>query len=182
MSKLFGPVVQQGYVVPDMQEGIRHWLARGVGPFYLIEDIRLPSEHYGEPQESHIQAAFAYSGDQQIELISPYEDCGKTSYGDYLKEHPEGGLQHLAVWTEDVDAKLAELKEQGVKYELAHRYVGSHAYIDMVDAPGVMIQLMPRDELHIIMFDIIKDAADNWDGKTDPIRPPSWANARGVED
>ena len=111
MSRLFGPVVQQGYVVPDIQEGIRHWLACGAGPFYLIEDIRLPSEHYGQPQESHIQAAFAYSGDQKIELISPYADCGKTSYGDYFKKHPEGGLQHLGVWTEDVDAKLAELKK-----------------------------------------------------------------------
>ena len=40
MSRIFGPVVQQGYVVPDMRKGIAHWLARGVGPFYLIEDIR----------------------------------------------------------------------------------------------------------------------------------------------
>ena len=75
--------------------------------------------------------------------------------------------------SEDVDAKLAELKKQGVKYELSHCFVGSHAYIDMADAPGVMIQLMPHDESHIIMFDIIKDAADTWDGKTNPIRPPS---------
>ncbi len=49
MSKIFGPVVQQGYVVPDMQAALDHWIARGVGPFYLMDDIRLPSEHYGDP-------------------------------------------------------------------------------------------------------------------------------------
>jgi len=174
MSRIFGPVVQQGYVVPDMQKALSEWLARGVGPFYLSEDIRLPSEHYGERQESHIQAAFAYWGDQQIELIAPYPDSGKTIYGDYLETHPEGGLQHLAVWADDVDGKLAELKQQGVNYVVAHRYIDSHAYIDFPDAPGVMIQLMPTDELHIRMFDIIKDAAENWDGKTDPVRGRAW--------
>ena len=29
MSTLFGPVVQQGYVVPDVEKAIAHWLARG---------------------------------------------------------------------------------------------------------------------------------------------------------
>jgi hypothetical protein len=174
MSKLFGPVVQQGYVVPDMQKGIQHWLARGIGPFYLIEDIRLPAEHYGERMDCHIQAAFAYSGDQQIELIAVYEDSGPTIYGDYLKENPEGGLQHLAVWCDDVDGKLRELTERGINYVVGHRYINSHAYLDLVDAPGVMIQLMPTDHEHILMFDVIKQGAETWDGKTDPVRPPSW--------
>ncbi|MFN3231705.1 MAG: VOC family protein [Alphaproteobacteria bacterium] len=175
MSKIFGPVVQQGYVVPDMQKALAHWVARGVGPFYLQEDIRLPSEHYGDRQESHIQAAFAYSGDQQIELISPYEDCGETIYGDYLKENPEGGLQHLAVWVDDVDAKLEALKQSGLNYVVAHRYIDSHAYLDLPDSPGVMIQLMPADDIHIRMFDVIKKGAEDWDGKTEPVRAADWS-------
>ena len=173
MSNLFGPVVQQGYVMPDIHEAMAHWIARGVGPFYLMDDIRLPSEHYGEAQETHIAAAFAISGSQQIEVIMPYPDSGRTIYGDFLKENPEGGLQHLAVWSEDVDADLAQLTEDGINYIVAHRYIGSHAYLDFPDKPGVMMQLMPRDQLHIDMFDVFEKGAATWDGVTDPVRPYS---------
>jgi hypothetical protein len=40
MSRLFGPVIQQGYGVPDIGAAMDHWLARGVGPFYIEEHIR----------------------------------------------------------------------------------------------------------------------------------------------
>lgn len=30
MSALFGPVIQQGYVVPDVEAAMRHWIARGI--------------------------------------------------------------------------------------------------------------------------------------------------------
>ena len=170
MSNLFGPVVQQGYVMPDIHAAIGHWVARGIGPFYIQEDIWLPSEHYGERQDTHITAAFAYSGDQQIEVIQPYPDSGKTIYADYLAKNPEGGLQHLAVWCDDVDGTLKKLKDDGVNYVVAHRYIDSHAYLDFPDAPGVMIQLMPSDDLHIKMFKEIQEGAETWDGKTAPIR------------
>ena len=35
MSKLFGPVVQQGYIVSDIDEAMQHWITRGVGPFFV---------------------------------------------------------------------------------------------------------------------------------------------------
>ncbi len=33
MSTLFGPVIQQGYVVNDIDEAMQNWLARGIGFF-----------------------------------------------------------------------------------------------------------------------------------------------------
>ena len=68
MSKLFGPCVQQGYVVPDIYRAMDHWLARGVGPFYIEEHISPPAQFDGQPFTPDISAAFAYCGDQQIEL------------------------------------------------------------------------------------------------------------------
>ena len=44
MSKFFGPIVQQGYVVPDIHLGIRHWLKRGIGPFFLEKLQNYPAE------------------------------------------------------------------------------------------------------------------------------------------
>ena len=44
MSKLFGPVVQQGSVVSDIDEAMQHWVARGVSPLYIEKYISRPCE------------------------------------------------------------------------------------------------------------------------------------------
>jgi catechol 2,3-dioxygenase-like lactoylglutathione lyase family enzyme len=176
MSVLFGRMIQQGYIVPDMEAAMQHWLARGVGPFYVIPPFRLDALHYGEPTECHITAAFACSGDQQIELIEALPDSGPNIYSDFLKDYPEGGLQHLAVWCENVDSKLAQLDARGVDYVLAQRYPGSHAYLDMRAAPGVMIQLMPTIQRYVDLFHICLAEAQQWDGKDEPIRVMDWTH------
>jgi catechol 2,3-dioxygenase-like lactoylglutathione lyase family enzyme len=174
MSALFGPVVQQGYVVPDVEESIAHWLARGVGPFFL-QDIRNFSGQYdGNPIQADMRAGFAYCGDQQIEVITPEGDH-PSIYKDYLKTTPEGGLQHLAYWVDDVDEALADIAAKGHEFRVWQRYgeapdYKAHAYLDSVSHPGVMIQLMARSDFYDMFFGLMKQAADEWDGVTDPIR------------
>ncbi len=174
MSALFGPVVQQGYVVPDVEAAMRHWLARGVGPFVFVDISNFPGSYDGEPIMAAMQAGFAYSGDQQIEVITP--DASHPSiYKDFLKHTPQGGLQHLAFWVDDIDASLAELDQREVNYKVWQRYgeppdYQAHAYIDLADAPGVMIQLMARSDFYDMMFGLLHEAARTWDGSTDPIR------------
>ena len=177
MSKIFGPVIQQGYVVPDAQVGIAHWLARGIGPFFVEELNNFEGTVDGERVKLNLTAAFAYSGDQQIEVIEPRGAVGSI-YNDYLLEHPEGGLQHLAVWVDNIDAKLAELESSGHPYTVKQRYGDGHAYIDSVDRPGVMIQLMAHNPAIDELFTIIREAADGWDGVTDPVRKIDWSSGR----
>lgn len=179
MSKLFGPVVQQGYVVPDIQLAMQHWLARGVGPFFVEQLDGLAASIDGAPTTLDLTAAFAYSGDQQIEVIQPRGDTGSI-YNDYLRVNPEGGLQHLAVWVDNIDLKLADLEVRGAHFEVKQRYGDGHAYLDSIDHPGVMIQLMAHSDSIDELFSIIKDAADNWDGTTDPIRKIDWSSGRPV--
>ena len=112
MSALFGPVVQQGYVVPDVEEAIAHWLSRGVGPFFLNDISDFPGQYDGQPIMAEMRAGFAYSGDQQIEVITPSYDH-PSIYKDYLAEVPQGGLQHLAFWVDDIDECLHQLARDG---------------------------------------------------------------------
>ena len=95
MSVLFGSVVQQGYVVPDVEVAMQHWLDRGVGPFVFVDIADFSGQYDGQPIQAAMQAGFAYSGDQQIEVIAP-SDAHPSIYLDYLRANPGGGLQHLA--------------------------------------------------------------------------------------
>ncbi|TDI61427.1 MAG: hypothetical protein E2O92_03290 [Alphaproteobacteria bacterium] len=172
MSHSFGPIVQQGYVVPDLDVALSHWVARGIGPFFVLPDHHLETEYYGTPAKIRIKAAFAASGTQQIELIEPYADSGPTVYQDYLDSHPEGGLQHVAVWCEDVPAQIERMDD--ADWVLAQRYKGTHAYYDHIRSPGVMIQFMPTLDRYLSLFKTAEREADNWDGATDPVRNLDW--------
>jgi len=180
MSHMFGDVVQQGYAVPDIDAAMEHWLARGVGPFYIADIEGMDGEYYGKPIKSKMRAAFAYSGDQQIEVIQP-TGTNPSIYGDYLKDHPDGGLQHLAVWVDNVDDAFARLNKDGEKFVIAQRYGDAHIYSDNIEKPGVMMQLMARSDFYEAFFAIVKKGAETWDGKTDPLRMIDFSSGKPVE-
>jgi hypothetical protein len=179
MSAIFGPVIQQGYVVPDVDEAMRHWIARGVGPFFVERHIRPKGDHDGEAIQPDLTAAFAYSGEQQIEVIEQHDDS-PSIYRDYLAEHPAGGLQHLAVWVESIPETIEQLAVAGHRYTARQRYGDGHAYLDADDAPGVMIQLMARSEHLLELMATIRAASIGWDGVTAPIRTIDWSTGRPV--
>ncbi|MDG2277446.1 MAG: VOC family protein [Pseudomonadales bacterium] len=184
MSAFFGPVIQQGYVVPDVEVAMQHWLARGVGPFVFVDINDFPGIYDDQPILAKMQAGFAYSGDQQIEVITPSPDH-PSIYQDYLTESPCGGLQHLAYWVNSVDEKLAELSNQHIRHKVWQRYgeppdYQAHAYLDLIDYPGIMIQLMARSDFYDLLFGLLQEAAQSWDGKTAPIRLLDAANTRLV--
>ena len=179
MSALFGPVIQQGYVVPDISEAMRHWIARGIGPFFIESHIRPPGTFDGDEIQPDLSAAFAYSGDQQIEVIQQHDDA-PTIYREYLAEHPDGGLQHLAVWVDNIPDTLAQLEAAGHRYRVRQRYGEGHAYLDSEDSPGVMIQLMARSEHLVALMEAIRSASVDWDGVTAPIRRIDWSTGKPV--
>ena len=176
MSRLFGPVAQQGYVVPDVEEAVAHWTLRGVGPFFVERHIRPPGEFDGEPIQPDLTAAFAYCGDQQIEVIQQHDDA-PTIYAEYLARHPEGGLQHLAMWADDMEATIARVAGTHV---VRQRYGAAHAYLDARERPGVMIQLMERSPLMVGLFEGIRSASAGWDGSGEPLREIDWSTGRPV--
>ncbi len=41
MSRIFGKVCQNGYVVRDIEAAMKHWITvMGVGPWFYIEDVK----------------------------------------------------------------------------------------------------------------------------------------------
>jgi methylmalonyl-CoA/ethylmalonyl-CoA epimerase len=89
-------------VVRDIEESLRFW----------EESLGLKLDHIEVVPSQHSLVAFIPVGDSEVELVQPTSsDSGLAAY---LEKRGEG-MHHLCVEVDDIDAKLAELKEKGVR-------------------------------------------------------------------
>src|SRR5512143_2122046 len=113
VSRIFGPIRQNGYVVRDIEQALHHWTTvLGVGPFFYFERAPITEFAYrGVTSPLEVSIALGNSGDLQIELIQQRNDA-PSMYRDFLAAGREG-LQHVAYWTNDFEADLARCLDAG---------------------------------------------------------------------
>ena len=171
MSRLFGPIRQNGYVVRDVEAAMRHWTeVLGVGPFFYFERVPMQDFRYkGEPSPLEVSIALANTGPLQIELIQQRNDA-PSMYRDFTGAGHEG-LQHVAYWTEDMDAALAEIEKGG--YEIGQSGAigenGRFVYLCTEAHPGTVVEVSEISGAKGRFFAHIADAAAEWNGD-EPIR------------
>lgn len=176
MSRIFGAVRQNGYVVRDVEAAMRHWSeVAGVGPWFYVERAPIRAFRYrGEPSPVELSIALANSGDLQLELIEQRNDA-PSMYRDFLEAGHEG-LQHIAYWTSTFAEDRARLLAAG--YRIGHEGqtgdYGPFVYFDTESSPGAhpggVIELSDVGGRKARLFARIAAAAADWDG-TDPVRP-----------
>jgi catechol 2,3-dioxygenase-like lactoylglutathione lyase family enzyme len=172
MSRFFGEIRQNGYVVHDIQAAMKHWTeVLGVGPFFYVEKPPIKDfRYYGEPSDAEMSIALSNSGSLQIELIQQRNE-GPSMYRDFLKAGREG-LQHVAYWTNDFDADFERLRSLGYEAgqsDYVGRPDGRFVYFATETHPGTVIELSEVSGPKGKLFKRIAQAASNWDG-SDPIR------------
>ncbi len=173
MSQGFGSVRQVGYVVRDIEEAMRHWVALGVGPWFYKERVQSTEyRYYGRDSAlPALSIALANSGDVQIELIQQRDDV-PTLYRDTLLQQGESA-QHIAYWTlEHFDDWCAKLLALGYVEGHAGRMGaqrGRYAYFVHPRLPSAMIEISESTGGKGEYFAQIREAAQGWDGR-DPIR------------
>jgi hypothetical protein len=171
MTFRFGPVMQLGFVVPDIELAMQHWLQKiGLGPFHIIEDVRYAEAwHRGVRADIEMAVALAQWGEVQVELIHQRNDA-PSIYTEF-PGRKLGGLQHVGVMTRDLAADLATLRGEGISAvqwgatENGIRF----AYVDTDAQPGGMIELIEHGPAIDGFFSLVRESARNWDGR-DPIR------------
>lgn len=176
MSRRFGPVRQNGYVVRDVEAALDHWTrVLGVGPFFYFERVPIEDFRYrGEPSPVEVSIALANWGDLQIELIQQRNDA-PSMYRDFLAAGREG-LQHVACWFDSLDAPLAEAARRGLAVAqsgtIGER--GRFAYLDTEAHgeahTGTVVEISEISGTKGRFFDHVRATARDWDGQ-DPIRP-----------
>ncbi|MDM0066988.1 VOC family protein [Variovorax sp. J31P207] len=175
MSRLFRPVRQLGYVVPDLDRAMEGWLAAGVGPFFRINEVKTNYLRFrGKDVTVSMRIALANSGDTQIELIEQLDDA-PTHWREFLQRYGPG-VQHLGFWSETFDADVMRLSEQGFSRVVEGEvHVDSdngirYSYFEPGYQPGTMLELVDSSSPVLReMNRIIREAAIDWNG-TDPVR------------
>ena len=170
MSRYFGPALQNGYLIRDLDAAVEHWTqVLGIGPFFVIESVQMVEPQYrGKPLELDMSIALANSGDLQIELIR--QNCDTPSiYREWL-ERDQLGLHHLGYFVDDIEAAMAQVPG-GARYVQHGRTAGggAFAYIETEAHPGTYAELIRCDDGMRGMFDMIRQASTDWDG-SDPVR------------
>jgi hypothetical protein len=171
-----GLPMQLGFVVPDLDAAIRHWVSLGVGPFFLLEHIAFAECSYrGKPARFDLSVAIGQWGPVQVELIRQHDDV--PSIYTRFDGSRAGGLQHVGVMTDSVAADLERLAPLGIE-PVQHGSTANgirFAYVN-TDAlpgahPGGMVELIERGPAIDGFFRLVREAAAGWDGR-DPLRRP----------
>jgi hypothetical protein len=172
MSRLFGAVTQNGYVVRDVRAAMDHWInVLGVGPWFYVDRVKTDYfRHRGVNSPLEMSVALANSGDLQIELIQQRNDA-PSMYKEFLDSGCEG-LQHVAYWTKDFQSLYDQALSLG--YEVGQEGqiggpLGRFAYFDTELHPGTVVEISDISGHKGKFFEHIRRLSADWDG-TDPIR------------
>lgn len=165
MSRFFGPVRQNGYLVQDLEEALDHWTGRlGVGPFFVIPNVAMTDPMYrGQPCQAAIDIALANSGDLQIELVVQ-TNAAPSIYREWL-DQGRCGLHHVGFFVDDIEAALSDLEPVPQRLQYGRNF----CYIDTEAHPGTITELIQRDAGMRGLFDMIQQASIDWDG-SEPVR------------
>ena len=170
MSRLFGSLRQMGYVVKDIDSAMRHWIdVCQIGPWFYVDKLVINNFKYkGQPSDPHLSIALANSGDVQLELIQQ-RDKNPTLYQDFLNAGNEG-LQHFSSWPENYDEIYQNALATGYTVgQEADSPRGRFVYFEQEGHPGTVIEMAHMTDSRRRIFDGVREAAVDWDGR-DPIR------------
>ena len=135
-------------------------------PFIILEHLDLNDVYYnGNDTNIDFSVALAYSGDIQIELIKQH--CETPSiYNDYVN-NKKNTVHHFCTFSKDINKDIRDFEDSGYKNIQGGRTQdgGSFAYLDKENNFGAILEIAQLSEGGYAMFEMIKNASKNWDGK-----------------
>ena len=171
VDKPLGRLNQVAYMVPDINEAIDWWTGvMGVGPFFIFPSFDMVRGDYrGKEHFAKFGAAVAFSGDLMVELIEPR---GPSIFQEFLDEGRKG-VHHLCAFADSMEEAQAWIAERGGKrLQGAEFGDGSEiAYFAMDEDETMILEVGALKPQVLGLFDMIRQAGADWDGKTRTFHP-----------
>lgn len=153
-----GKLFQIGYVVPDLDEALAHLTDKlGVPRFLTRRNVGAQNNWFrGNSGDIIVSMAFGYMGDMNIEVIQPLE--GQSTYMEYLKRVPEGGVHHFGYQVDDYSSAEKAMVSRGFsKIQSGNAGPTQFCYFESNDDPGTLAEIVCIGEEGRAMFQSIKD-------------------------
>ena len=129
----FNKIDHLGIAVPNLEEAIATYTTLfGVGP-----------SHMEEVEDQGVMTAFFDLGESHFELLGVTKPSSPIAR--FLLRVPKGGLHHVCVEVDDIDAALAEYRDKGLRLIDEQPRQGAHgkliAFIHPASTGGVLLEL-----------------------------------------
>lgn len=165
------PIIQNGFVVRDLEVGIRQWTdILKAGPFFVAPMKPTTGIMYrGRESRFEGRLALSYAGDLQIELIAPQNDAPSV-YRDMLEARGEG-FHHIKCAFDNFDEEVARFRSAGFPPAFHGDVPGvtRFAYFDTLAALGYFVEISDAAPAQAAMFTRMKEICRDWDGSV-PLR------------
>ena len=136
---MFGRIDHIGVAVEDIDEAVTLYRDR----------LGMHEQHRETVEEQGVDAVLLEIGEGHVELISPL--TADTAVGKFLERHGPG-LHHVAYQTDDIDARLDELRGAGLRLideEPRTGIRGSRvAFVHPKATGGVLTEIVEPAESH----------------------------------
>jgi methylmalonyl-CoA mutase, C-terminal domain len=113
-------------------------------PFY-VNHLMLQLEAIEEVESEHVKVAFLKVGDSRIELLEPTSK--DSAIAKFIEKRGEG-IHHIALGVEEIQARIDELKAQGIQFiqETPKKGAGGAniAFMHPKSAQGVLVELCEK--------------------------------------
>ena len=136
---MFGEIDHIGVAVEDLDESIALYRDR----------LGMREQHRETVEEFGVEAALLEIGDAHVELLTP---TGSDSGVARFLERNGPGMHHVAYRTDDVEAALARLREQGIRLIDEEPRTGIRdsrvAFLHPKSTGGVLTEIVQPAEAH----------------------------------
>ena len=125
-----------GIATKGIDEALKFW----------SDALGLENVHTETVEDQKVRVAMLPLGESRIELLEPTSEDSPISK---FLEKRGGGIHHIAVEVEDIEAALAKLKRQGARLIDENPRIGAEgclvAFVHPSTAGGVLLELVQND-------------------------------------
>ncbi|MDM7923193.1 MAG: methylmalonyl-CoA epimerase [Pyrinomonadaceae bacterium] len=122
-----------GIATKGIEEALKFW----------EESLGLENVHTEVVEDQKVRVAMLPIGESRVELLEPTADDSPISK---FLEKRGGGIHHVAVEVEDIEASLAKLKEKGMRLIDEKPRIGAEgclvAFVHPAASGGVLLELV----------------------------------------
>jgi methylmalonyl-CoA epimerase len=126
-----------GIATKGIEEALKFW-----GDALGLENV-----HTEEVEDQKVRVAMLPVGESRIELLEPTSEDSPISK---FLEKRGGGIHHVAVEVDDIEAALAKLKEQGARLIDEKPRLGAEgclvAFVHPAASGGVLLELVQENK------------------------------------